>query len=84
MDLILSKDKPALRNAFRAKRDEWLRATDQYVLPDRGLSETEYEQIINFRQALRDAPDENVSATEWVLPPAPAFIMTQSPFNEND
>lgn len=83
MDLILSKDTPQLRRAFREKRDRWLVASDQYVLPDRGITEEEYEQIIGFRQALREAPDELVNATLWVLPVPPPFIRTQYPFTES-
>lgn len=75
MRVLVSKDTPELRSKFRAVRDKWLQITDSYMLPDRGLSEEQYDVLIMYRQALRDAPVDGLPATSWTLPEKPPFIL---------
>lgn len=77
----ISKDIPPFRAEFRRKRDALLLASDSYMLPDRGLSEDEVAELILYRQALRDAPRDDLKATEWVIPPAPLWLRNVIPFS---
>jgi hypothetical protein len=76
MRLIVTKDTLPLRSKFREKRDAWLDITDIYMLADNyaALTSDEQQQLLIYREALRDAPNPEISAVFWILPPKPSFI----------
>lgn len=57
------------RDAINRKwRDRELVLTDPYMLSDRPLEPGQKAQVIQYRQALRDYPDD------WIRPDRPSFL----------
>lgn len=52
-------------DALRSMRDQALRESDWMLLSDAPIGEAEKGEVIAYRQALRDAPQEAASAPEW-------------------
>lgn len=63
------------RCCLRFGRDEELKRTDKFVLPDYNAKFTELqkEDIVVYRQELRDAPNHE-TIEELVMPDCPAFM----------
>lgn len=66
-DLPLEKQK-------RIERNSYLQASDKYVLPDYPLTEQQRQEILSYRQALRDMTLQSENPEEWTLPPKPTFV----------
>lgn len=73
MKISLTKNTPEEWAKLRAKRDELLRITDAYVLPDRG-SQQQRDEVMRYRAALRDLTKTAKSPAYVVFPDAPTFI----------
>jgi hypothetical protein len=58
---------------LREKRDKLLKETDVYMISDFPLSEDKKQQLIEYRQALRDLPQVSLldeqSSISWPTPP---------------
>jgi hypothetical protein len=55
---------------LRPERDELLQLTDSWMASDRGLTQEQTDELLAYRQALRDFPATvNVEAIVWPLIP---------------
>ena len=54
---------------IRNQRNDLLKNTDKYLLPDYPITPDQIPIIKTYRQALRDTPENN-----FVLPPPPDFL----------
>lgn len=73
MKISLTKNTPDAWAKLREKRDELLRITDSYVLPDRGTAQ-QREEVAMYRAALRDLTKTAKSPAYAVFPAAPSFV----------
>lgn len=60
--------------AIRTRRDQLLRATDFTQLPDFPATDAQRAELVAYRQALRDIPEQVEKPAELVWPVLPAFI----------
>ena len=60
--------------AVRTLRDQLLQKTDRTQLPDFPIADAQRVEVANYRQALRDIPEQGADphAVEW--PEKPAFL----------
>lgn len=79
MKIVASKNTDEERTRRRKVRDAWIKITDAYMWPDRNLSVEEMDELLAFRQALRDYPVEEQKCTDWVWPTKPSFVRETSP-----
>lgn len=58
--------------AIRALRDQLLQKTDRTQLPDFPITDAQRVEVANYRQALRDIPEQGIDphAVEWPIKPA--------------
>lgn len=57
------------KEMIRQERDELLKNTDKYMIPDYPISEDKLTIIKTYRQELRDIPTNN-----FIIPNKPDFI----------
>jgi hypothetical protein len=58
----------AMMNCLREQRDTLLKMTDWAVLPDVNLDEETKQELIDYRQQLRDITNSNIYPHQIVLP----------------
>ena len=59
----------------RIERNSYLLATDKYMLPDYPITEEQRQEIIIYRQQLRDMPQQDPDQPEnWTLPEKPEWL----------
>jgi hypothetical protein len=56
---------------FRTMRNLRLQSSDRRMLWDSGLTDAQKQQWANYRQALRDLPDNTTNPSEPVWPEPP-------------
>ena len=61
----------------RDDRDKFLADTDWMVLPDVNLAEREREEVLEYRQELRDLPEKYDNPEEVKFPKPPGFMEEQ-------
>jgi hypothetical protein len=59
---------------LRADRDEYLRQTDPWMANDRGLTQEQTDELLAYRQALRDFP-ATVDLEAIVWPSMPSWMV---------
>lgn len=59
---------------IRQERDNRLAASDAYMLPDRGLSEVEFNAWTAYRAALRDITKSDLDNLTWPIVPQKELI----------
>lgn len=69
----MEKSKEEKERDIRYHRDNKLRATDVYMLPDFPISEEQKAELLEYRQALRDMP-ENSAFPDVPYPKKPEWI----------
>lgn len=62
-----------IERGARAERDAILRESDSLMMPDRGFTQAQVDEITAYRQALRDWPASAGFPDLSTLPAAPAF-----------
>lgn len=60
--------------AIREARAADLASCDYAAFPDYPLGDDERAQLVKYRQALRDVPDQGVDPDSVVWPERPAFL----------
>lgn len=66
VELILSN--------IRSDRDAYLRQTDPWIASDRGLTQEQIDELLAYRQALRDFP-ATVDPENIVWPSMPSWMV---------
>lgn len=69
----MEKSKEEKEREVRYHRDNKLKATDVYMLSDYPISEEQKQELLMYRQALRDMP-ENPEFPDVPYPHKPDFI----------
>ncbi|MCM2362973.1 MULTISPECIES: tail fiber assembly protein [Pseudomonas] len=60
--------------AIRARRDQFLRATDFTQLPDHPATDAQRAEVAAYRKALRDIPEQASEPSKLVWPELPTFL----------
>mgnify|MGYP001181837447 CR=1 FL=1 len=58
----------------RIERNSYLQATDKYMLPDFPITEQQRQEILSYRQQLRDMTLQDSNPEKWKLPEKPEWL----------
>jgi len=79
LEIDLSESLECVQEQIIYKRDCILRATDKYTISDYPIEQPDLDEVKNYRQALRDLPEQAGFETGDVeFPEVPTFLLNES------